>query len=121
MQVLHELKNMLLEQVDAVVKKGDISYSELECMYKVVDIVKDIETIFAMADEGYSQAMSREDYSGRRGRDSRGRYTSRDGSYNSYNSYNYSGHSLKEKFQNMMRETQNDEERQKLQRFMQEL
>lgn len=121
MKVLHELKDLLLGQVDEVVKKNDITYNKLECMYKVVDIIKDIETIFAMADEGYSQAMSRENYSGRRGRDSMGRYTSRDGSYNSYNSYNYSGHGLKEKFQNMMRETQSDEERQKLQCFMQEL
>ncbi|MBQ2663097.1 MAG: hypothetical protein IJH36_03120 [Clostridia bacterium] len=121
MHILTGLYGLLDEQLEEIVRKGDITPSELECAYKAVDIMKDIETIKAMKGEGYSERMSYNDYSGARMRDSRGRYTSRDDMYNSRNSYNYSGHGLKEKFQNMMRETQNDEERQKLQRFMQEL
>lgn len=46
----------------------------VEMMYKVVDIIKDIETIHAMKDAGYSYASSYDDGMSYR-RDSRGRYS----------------------------------------------
>lgn len=90
---LYDLCDILKKNVREVVAKGDINPSELESMYKAVDIIKDIKTIEAMEDAGYSNTypyMGDAEYrhsmmrgnsyenSYRRGRDSIGRYTSRD-------------------------------------------
>lgn len=48
MKALEDLKELLIDQIKKVSKKGDISPNELECMYKAVDIIKDISTIHAM-------------------------------------------------------------------------
>ncbi len=95
---LYDLCEKLTKDIKELNKKEDISPSELEKAYKAVDIIKDIKTIEAMEDAGYSNAMpymGDMDYSrvGRggsynsydygnsyaRGRDAMGRYTSRDG------------------------------------------
>lgn len=70
MKHLEELKELLLEQVKKITKKGDISVSELDSVYKVVDIIKDIGTIEAMeGSEGeYSQRGGNRMYSYARGR-----------------------------------------------------
>lgn len=107
MKVLYTAEDRTLEEIEQLCKKPEWSPSDIEMLYKMVDIVKDvedtclkIETVKAMKESGYSQAsahMSYDDpemaymnrdnsydnYSYRRGRDSMGRYTSRDG---------YSGH-----------------------------
>lgn len=97
---LYVLCENLLKEIEQLNRKADISPTELERLYKAVDIVKDIKTIEAMEDAGYSNAYpysyddgmsyargGRNSYEGRggysgnsyaRGRDSRGRYTSRD-------------------------------------------
>ena len=108
---LYDICEMLEDELREIVKKGDISPNELDRVYKAVDIIKDIKTVEAMEDysyDGYSRdysydgdnmsynmSMARrgrdgdgdgrysEDSSYRRGRDSRGRYTSRD-SYDGY-------------------------------------
>lgn len=95
-EALYELCAKLEKEVAQMNAKPDISPTELERLYKAVDIIKDIKTIDAMEDKGYSNAMSPyyEDgmdhfrnwnsYDGRsvnsyaRGRDSMGRYTSHD-------------------------------------------
>ena len=107
MQVLYDMCEMLDDELREIVKKGDISPTELERAYKAVDIIKDIKTIEAMEDYSYDDYSRRYSYEGdnmsynmsnarrgrdgdgdgrysednsyRRGRDSRGRYTSRDG------------------------------------------
>ena len=110
MQVLYDLCELLEDELHDIVRKGEISSTELEGAYKAVDIIKDIKTIEAMEDYSYddysrrnsydgdnmSYNMSREGmsnarrgrdgdgdgrYSERRGRDYRGRYTSRDMDY----------------------------------------
>lgn len=92
MRVLFDIQDMLEDELKKISKKDDITSSDLDNVYKIVDIVKDISTIEAMknADQnGYSRDYSmdygnsytRDGYSERRGRDSMGRYTSRDSEY----------------------------------------
>lgn len=102
MKVLYTAEDRTLEEIEQICKKPEWSPSDIEMLYKMVDIVKDvedtclkIETVKAMKDAGYSQANYSyeqpesmrsmrsmrsydDDYSMRRGRDSMGRYTSRD-------------------------------------------
>lgn len=111
---LYDICEMLEDELKEIVKKGDISPNELERVYRAVDIIKDIKTIEAMEEGGYSNEggnsnrgysyrggsydgsydgsyeggnsnrMGRGSYdegSYRRGRDARGRYTSREGGY----------------------------------------
>lgn len=102
MKVLFDIQDMLEDELKKISKKEDITAMDLENIYKMVDIVKDITTVDAMhkaEQEGYSRDYARdysrgysEDYSnaygsyrsydGRRGRDgdSDGRY-SEDSSY----------------------------------------
>ena len=74
MKALEDLKELLVDQIKKVTKKGDITPNELENMYKAVDIIKDISTIKAM-----EKAEKEEEEYSQRGY-SRDRY-SRDGSY----------------------------------------
>lgn len=124
MQALYDMCEMLDDELKEIVKKGDISPTELDRAYKAVDIIKDIKTIEAMEDYSYDDYSRRNSYDGdnmsynmsrdmsyaRRGRDGdgdgrysedasyrrggRGRY-SREGSYNSYEQ-GYSGHEDKQ-------------------------
>lgn len=97
---LYELCENLKKEIRQMNVKPDISPTELERLYKAVDIIKDIKTIEAMEEANYSNAYpysyddgmsyargGRYSYEGRggnsynsyaRGRDSMGRYTSRD-------------------------------------------
>lgn len=99
MKVLYSIMDKMKDELSLIAKKPELSPTDVEMIYKMIDVVKDIETIDAMKNAGYSQANVRmsydgptmsydrgnsyDDYSYRRGRDSMGRYTSRDG---------YSGH-----------------------------
>lgn len=127
MNTMEDLKEMLCEELKEVVKKGDISSTELDNVYKAVKTLNYLETIKAMQEYGgssrdysgrsygsydrggsygsydggsyegsYDRGGSYErgsrdgsyegsrDYSGRRGRDAMGRYTSRDGGYSGH-------------------------------------
>ena len=170
MKTFMDLKEVLEEQLKRVSKKGDISPTELESVYKAVKTIKNIDELTMMENESemggmsnrdeYSQAnysrhmpmgpiWNREKYYGndsynegsyegnsrdnsyrgsyddrgngndgryseegsfRRGRDARGRYTSRDGG-----SYNYSNAEGKEQMvkqlEEMMQDTQSEKER----------
>ena len=115
MNELYDLCENLKEEIRELNKKGDISPTELDRAFKAVDIIKDIKTIEAMEDAGYSYANSydgmsnarrgrdgdgdgrySEDASYRRGRDTMGRYTSREGGY--------SGHEEKEQMMRQIEE-----------------
>ena len=95
MKALEHLKTILEKEIEKTTEKGAVAPNEIEALYKVVDIIKDIDTIHAMEDYGgddeggYSKDYSRrgssygrhgsyDGYSYRRGRDSMGRYASRD-------------------------------------------
>lgn len=150
MRALEDLKQMLHEELQKIVKKGDITPMELENVYKVVDIMKDIETITAMEEAGYSEEYSRNyrdgsSYDGRSGRDgdgdgryseegnsyarrrrdSRGRYMSGGSSYEgNYRDGGYSGHESKEqmimKLESMMDQV-SGKEREAIQRCIEQL
>ena len=97
MKVLYEIKDMLEDELKKISKKEDITAMDLENIYKMVDIVKDITTVDAMhkaEQEGYSRDYSRgysEDYAnnyGYRSNDGRrGRGGDADGRYSEDNSY----------------------------------
>ena len=89
MESLYDLCDMLDEEVRGMVRKGDISPTELDRLYKAVDIIKDIKTIDAMENYdsydsymggsygSYDDMSGRMAYDGRRGRDADndGRYS----------------------------------------------
>ena len=92
---LYDVCDRLEREVSQMNSKPDISPTELERMYKAVDIIKDIEyidylkaVVKAMEDSGYSNNMAPYYYedgwnptrgnSYARGRDSMGRYMSHD-------------------------------------------
>lgn len=107
MDSLYALKDLLCDQIHEIVEKNDITPTELDRIYKVVDIIKDIDTIEAMHDYGedYSQDYPRYSYrrgyyiDGRRGRDGDGdgRYSER--SYRMYRDDGYSGHTKEQMLQ----------------------
>lgn len=134
MKILYETQDKMEDELRSICHKEEITPMDLDNIYKIVDIIKDVTTIEAMRkaeQDGYSgEGMSNYsrgwdvDYSYARGRDSRGRYTSRDGrsyegSYENSNrgrSYegDYSGHSKEEMIDylmRMMRSARTEEER----------
>ena len=77
MHKLHDLRDMLMRELDECTKKGEISPNSLDVIDKLTHSVKSIDTILAM--EEYDDG----EYKARR-RDSRGRYMDgyNDGGYN---------------------------------------
>lgn len=56
MKVYNEIKEMLCEELEDVVKKRELTSNSLEMVDTAIDIIKDIDTIVAMEQEyGYSQ------------------------------------------------------------------
>jgi len=145
MKVLYEIQDILEDELKTIAKKDDITSMDLENIYKMVDIVKDITTVDAMhkaESEGYFRDYARdysrgysEDYANaygsyrtsydgrrgrdgdsdgrysedsayRRGRDSMGRYTSRDGGYSQHGR-----DEMIEQMEELMRNARTDEER----------
>lgn len=105
MKVYYDIKDMLEKELEQIASKRELTSNNLEVMDKVVDIIKDIETICAMReasedggysnytpmymyDDGMSYARGRGRYAKR---DSMGRYSTEDG-YSNANEYsgNYS-------------------------------
>lgn len=104
MKVYYEIKDMLEKELEQIADKRELTSNSLDVMDKVVDIIKDIETICAMreaGEEGYSSyyphymyddGMDGQSYARGRGRyakrDSMGRYSSENYSNgNSYDNY----------------------------------
>lgn len=99
---------------------------EIDAVYKLMDVVKDAYCIMDMEQGGYSEAGSYRSYDNGsfRGRDSMGRYTSRDGSYRGYSrTDNYSGDmgEFRERVQNLMEHAPDDRSRQSMKRMLDEL
>lgn len=99
MKVYYDIKDMLEKELGQIADKRELTSNNLEIMDKVVDIIKDIETICAMreaGEEGYSEMMpyymydDGSSYARGRGRyakrDSMGRYSS-EGGYSGRGSY----------------------------------
>lgn len=90
MKYMDDLKHKLCEEVDAIAKKSDLAMSDIEKLYKMTDIIKNLEKIKMYDEYGDSEE---DQYSERRGRgrnakrDSMGRYARDGGSYRSGGSY----------------------------------
>lgn len=94
MDAFYDLKDMLCQELEDLVKKGELSAGALDAVDKLTHSIKSLVTIIAMEEGGYSNDGSYDGYngnggmnggsynsyargySGRRGRDSMGRYTS---------------------------------------------
>ena len=94
MKVYYDIKDMLEKELEQIANKRELTSNNLEVMDKVVDIIKDIETICAMREAGddyshfypyymYDDGMDGTSNARGRGRyakrDSMGRYSSEDG------------------------------------------
>lgn len=113
------------DELKSICRKDEMTSVDLENIYKIIDILKDITTIDAMhkADhEGYSgnnMDYSRGwdvDYSYARGRDSRGRYMSRDDGYSGNNKED-----MIDKLTVMMRSARTEEERENYRKMIDQL
>lgn len=93
MRVLHDICDILEDELEDIVKVGEINRQDLDIVDKSVDVIKDIKTIDAMEnsndyysrDDGYSNRMYYDDYTmarggrgGRSSRESRGGYSRHD-------------------------------------------
>lgn len=82
MKSMHELKEMLCDELDAIAKKGAVSHTDLENVYKLTESIKNIMKIDEMDEGGASSSPYRRSY----GRSYEG------GSYgNSYDGRSYDG------------------------------
>lgn len=133
--VYKKTKDLFEKELDRLTATGNMSASNLELTYKIVDIIKDINEICEKDDMMYD-----EDYSGRRGYGMRmsrsygygypymgsytvegnyGRgYSGMDGGYGGNNSGNTA---MRSKLQQLMNEAQTDHERAMIQSWMDSL
>jgi len=83
MEYMHELKEMLCDELMQIADKGELTAGSLDTIDKLTHSIKSIATIMAMEDSGYSRDYV-DKYRGAsyaQRRDSRGRYSRRGGSY----------------------------------------
>lgn len=79
MEYMHELKEMLCDELEKIAEDGELTAGSLETIDKLTHSIKSIATIMAMEDSGYSGEYGdnmnpyRGSYAQRR--DSRGRYS----------------------------------------------
>ena len=111
MEYMHELKEMLCDELYGIAEKGELTAGSLDTIDKLTHSIKSIATIMAMEDAGYSR-----DYVGKyvggsyaQKRDSMGRYSRRGGSYARGGRRGYSRDDEKdkmiEKLEKMMEQT----------------
>lgn len=86
---LHKISDMVDKGLDEIAQKGSLDKETVCLAGQLVDIRKDLSTIEAMDEYGYSED---DGYSMARRRDSRGRYSRDNGSYRgSYDDGSYRG------------------------------
>jgi hypothetical protein len=120
---MDELREMLYCELDEMTKSGELSMGSIKAIGEILDAIKDIETIEAMSQGGYS---SEEGGNSMRGRYYRDGYA-REGSYegNSYRKRNRMGQfsrysrdgekeQLMEKLETLMNDTTNGGDRAEL-------
>ena len=54
MHKMEELRDMLCDELDEVMKKGELSAGSLDVVDKLTHSIKSIDTILAMEEAGYS-------------------------------------------------------------------
>lgn len=83
MEYMHELKDMLCEELEHIAEQGELTAGSLDTIDKLTHSIKSIATIMAMEDAGYSRDYV-DKYRGAsyaRRKDSMGRYSRRNGRY----------------------------------------
>lgn len=130
MKVYGQVKDLMIDELEHICRRGELTPANLEVVDKAVDIIKDIETITAMeSSQGYSYngnsyenqgnstrypyypiygnsfERGRGDYAQR---DSMGRY-SREG--NSMSGYYMAGSNTKEELKRLMEKATNETEK----------
>lgn len=86
-------KRMLCDEIEKITDKG-LNTTNIEHLYKLIDMYKDMITVGAMEEAGYSEDYEDMGTSMARGRgryakrDSLGRYSNNGNSYDSYNGMN---------------------------------
>lgn len=139
------LREIIKQEMDDILARGEMDENTLCCIYKMVDILKDLGEI-EMSEEGFSNmymppyafessmnsydGYNREGMSMADGRSMRGRrsYSRGNRSYRggrSYRGYSRDGYSNEgntmEKLQRLMDEASNDREREAIQKAMQSM
>ena len=129
---LYELRDMLMDELDKLTSKGELTAGSLDTVDKLTHSIKSIDTICAMEEAGeysYDSGMS---YARGRGsnarRDSRGRYSSNDGlMYSRRDRYSMRGYSgdgkeaLVESLRELMQDADDNKSRQAIQHAIQQL
>ena len=128
-RTFEDLRAIVMKEIDEINKKGELDENTLVCAYKLIDIVKDIYEIDEKMNGGYSQTgmypyMTGNSYGNSyatRNRDSMGRY-SRDSYGNSYRGYSRdSDADMMAKMEHMMNTAGSEQERQMIQRIMNQM
>lgn len=132
MHIYEDLKEMVEDEIDKIVKKGEIDEKCLEYLDKLVDISKDIDTINAMneyggEEPGYSQ-MRRPYYNSYDdGMTNRNSYQRRDGmgrymrSYDNGGGYSRGGGNIAARLESMMAEASTEHEREAIRRALEQM
>lgn len=60
MRVLYDICDILEDELEDIVKSGEMTPKDLEIVDKSVDVIKDIKTIKAMEDASWDNGMSRD-------------------------------------------------------------
>lgn len=135
MKAIYDVKDMLCEELEQIVKKGELSAGSLDTVDKLLHSIKNADKII-MYDEysagGYSYGdadMDMTDYSTARGRgsdarrDSRGRYSSARGRMYSRTGYSYHDDKAARvaMLQDLMSEVNTDEDRRVIQKMIRRL
>ena len=129
---MDELKEMLYCELDEMTKSGQLSMGSIKTIGEILDAIKDIETIDAMSQGGYSGEYANEGGNSMRGGYYRDGYA-REGSYegNSYRKRNRYGQfsrysregeseQLVEKIEKLMNDTTNGGDRAELRQSIME-
>ena len=115
MQMYHNLKDMLCDELEQITRKGELTAGSLETIDKLTHSIKSIETIIAMHDSGYSNTHPYYNdgrYSGKR--DAMGRYSR---GYSRDDSRDGMIHDLRE----LMQDAPDEHTRKRFQSFIREL
>lgn len=146
-----DLREIVMREIDEINKRGELDENSLVCVYKLVDIIKDINEIETGEEGGYAMAMNsrmaypyyamegggsyrggnsgnsyaRNSYANARNRDSMGRYSREGNSYGNSNRGGYSREGEREeimaKMEHLMNTAASETERQMIQRIMNQL
>ena len=130
---MHNLKNMLYEELKKYEDGGELSVGSLDIVHKITDTIKNIDKIEMLEEDGghserrdYSRDSRWEakgsyddDWSYRRKRDAMGRY-SRESGYDERRSYTDGKDRMIERIEEMMHETTSHKEREALKKCLEE-